>query len=288
MLCFIGSRHDGGAVPAPSAHSVLQKSTEEDHDCESRRHRSSPDRPVYPFWRGSPWATVRLRFVPAGESAVLLTAHEGEPAAIAAHLRRLLTALDAAPPPHLVDAIPTSDSMLLLFDPLRTTAHELETAVNSLLLPAPTEQPRPRLIELPVLYGGEAGVDLDRVAALAGLEEHEVVKLHAGTEYSVRFLGFMPGFPYLGALPPPLHTPRHETPRTVVPAGSVAIAEDQTSIYPVASPGGWNLIGRTPCRLFDVREAPPSLLVPGDRVQFYPVEEAEYSRIHFEILADRR
>ena len=206
----------------------------------------------------------------------------------AAHLRGVLTALDAAQPPHLVDAIPTGDTMLLLYDPLRTTAVEIETYVSGLELPAAEQHSESRQIEIPVLYGGEMGVDLGRVAALAGISEAEVVELHAQTEYIVRFLGFMPGFPYLGPLPVRLATPRHETPRTVVPAGSVAIAEDQTSIYPVASPGGWNLIGRTPCRLFDPREDPPSMLLPGDRVRFRPVDEAEYSRIHFEILAGRR
>jgi KipI family sensor histidine kinase inhibitor len=178
--------------------------------------------------------------------------------------------------------------MLLLYDPLRTTAVEIETYVVGLKLPAADPHSESRQIEIPVLYGGEMGVDLGRVAALAGISEEEVVELHAQTEYIVRFLGFMPGFPYLGPLPVRLATPRHETPRTVVPAGSVAIAEDQTSIYPVASPGGWNLIGRTPCRLFDPREDPPSMLLPGDRVRFRPVDEAEYSRIHFEILAGRR
>lgn len=231
---------------------------------------------------------VSLRYVPAGECALMIYAHAENPEECAAHLRGMLAALDAAPPPYLVDAIPTSDSILLLYDPLRTTGAEMETSVSRLALPAPAEQSASRLIELPVLYGGEAGVDLGRVAAMAGIEEAEVVWLHASTEYIVRFLGFMPGFPYLGPLPVPLQTPRHETPRTVVPAGSVAIAEDQTSIYPVASPGGWNLIGRTPWRLFDVHENPPSLLLPGDRVRFNPVDEAEYSRIHFEILADRR
>lgn len=231
---------------------------------------------------------MRLRFVPAGESAVMALAEGGDLEQRAAQLRGILAALDAAPPPHLVDAIPTDDSMLLLYDPLRTTAVEIETYVSGLALPAPEEHSESRLIEVPVLYGGEMGVDLGRVADIAGVSAAAVVELHAQTEYIVRFLGFMPGFPYLGPLPVRLTTPRHETPRTVVPAGSVAIAEDQTSIYPVASPGGWNLIGRTPCRLFDPREDPPSMLLPGDRVRFRPVDHAEYSRIHFEILAGQR
>lgn len=231
---------------------------------------------------------MRLQFVSAGESALMIYARAGDPEECAAYLRGMLAALDASPPPSLVDAIPTGDSMLLLYDALRTNGTELEAYVSRLRPPAPSAQPEPRLIELPILYGGEAGVDLTRVAMMAGLRDSEVVELHSGTEYTVRFLGFMPGFPYLGPLPEQLHTSRHETPRTSVPAGSVAIAEDQTSVYPVSSPGGWNLIGRTPSRLFDAREHPPSLLLPGDRVRFVPVDEAEYSRIHFATLADRR
>lgn len=127
------------------------------------------------------------------------------------------------------------------------------------------------LIEIPVAYGGEYGPDLETVAEARGLTVGEVIALHSGTEYLCYMIGFMPGFPYLGKLPDPLRTPRLSTPRTRVAAGSVAIADAQTGIYPRESPGGWNLLGRTAVRLFDPDADPPSLISPGDRVRFVPI-----------------
>ena len=123
-------------------------------------------------------------------------------------------------------------------------------------------------------YGGEHGPDLQVVADHAGLSVEEVVRRHAGAEYVVFFIGFQPGFAYLGGLDPTLHTPRRDAPRLEVPAGSVAIGGAQTGIYPAASPGGWQLIGRTASTLFDPARNPPALLQPGDRVRFTIVEGA--------------
>jgi KipI family sensor histidine kinase inhibitor len=129
-----------------------------------------------------------------------------------------------------------------------------------------------RLVEIPVRYGGADGPDLGEVAAHAGLTESQVVVLHASVEYDVYMVGFSPGFPYLAGLPERLAMPRRATPRVRVPAGSVAIGGLQTGVYPLASPGGWRLIGRTPLPLFDPRREPPVLLSLGDRVRFVPVE----------------
>jgi KipI family sensor histidine kinase inhibitor len=126
-------------------------------------------------------------------------------------------------------------------------------------------------VEIPVRYGGADGPDLDAVAELHGLRPGDVVDLHASVAYDVRFLGFAPGFAYLGGLPPALVTPRRASPRERVPAGSVAIAGDQTAVYPLAMPGGWRLIGRTDTVLFDPRRPEPALLRPGARVRFVPV-----------------
>ena len=123
-------------------------------------------------------------------------------------------------------------------------------------------------IEIPVDYGGDAGPDLHEVAVACGLTPAEVCRRHAATEYIVCFLGFLPGFPYLGPLDPPLHLPRRRTPRPRVAPGSVAIAGDYTGVYPWASPGGWHLIGRTDERLFDLDAVPPARLTPGARVRF--------------------
>jgi inhibitor of KinA len=128
------------------------------------------------------------------------------------------------------------------------------------------------LVEIPVCYGGEFGPDLEGVAASGGLAAEEAVRLHAAGEYRVHLVGFVPGFPYLGGLDARLHTPRRESPRTAVPAGSVGIGGEHTGIYPVESPGGWQLIGRTPLRLFDAHRERPALLRAGDRVRFRAVD----------------
>lgn len=135
-----------------------------------------------------------------------------------------------------------------------------------------------RLVEIPVCYGGEHGPDLTVVASRAGLTETEAAALHASGEYRVAMLGFAPGFPYMTGLPDKLAAPRRAEPRAIVPAGSVGIAGVQTGIYPSASPGGWQLIGRTPWVLFDPQREPPCLLAPGDRVRFVPVRPEEVAR----------
>jgi inhibitor of KinA len=136
---------------------------------------------------------------------------------------------------------------------------------------AALELPAPRTMEIPVRYGGADGPDLEEVAALNHLSAEEVIAIHSGAEYLVHFLGFSPGFPYLGGMPESIAAPRLETPRRSVPAGSVAIGGRQTGIYPTASPGGWRIIGRTPLRLFQPEADPPVLLQMGDHVRFVPV-----------------
>ena len=131
---------------------------------------------------------------------------------------------------------------------------------------------QPRVVEVPVVYGGEFGPDLDFVSLHTRLPVEEVIRLHSGGEYPVYMIGFTPGFPYLGGMDGRLASPRLETPRTRIPMGSVGIAGEQTGIYPQESPGGWRIIGRTPLRLFDLQREPPCLLSPGDVVRFVPIE----------------
>ncbi|ARN22767.1 5-oxoprolinase subunit PxpB [Piscinibacter gummiphilus] len=133
-----------------------------------------------------------------------------------------------------------------------------------------------RVFEVPVWYGGEAGPDLDDVAMRCGLSATEVIDRHVRSPHRVHMLGFAPGFPFIGGLDATLSMPRRTTPRTHIPPGSVAIARDQTCIYPLNTPGGWNLIGRTPLRLFDPAAAVPCLLGPGDAIRFVPIDEAAY------------
>ena len=137
----------------------------------------------------------------------------------------------------------------------------------------------PRVREIPVVYGGEFGPDLPEVAHLTGLSQSDVARRHAATDFEVLLLGFAPGFPYLGELPAELEVPRLSTPRTRTPAGSVAVAGRYSGIYPVAAPGGWRVIGRTPLRLFDPSRTPPAYLLPGDRVTFRPIGRDELESV---------
>lgn len=201
--------------------------------------------------------------------------------ALNARVHRLARAVREALGDEVVEVVPSYRSLLVVFDPLRLARAVLQARVAELAPPsdAEGEARAARLVTIPVCYGGEHGPDLAGVAAHAGLPEAEVVRLHAASSYLVYMLGFTPGFPYLGGLDPRLATPRLATPRTEVPAGAVAIGGAQTGIYPVASPGGWRLVGRTPLRLFDPGAPSPFLLAPGDRVRFRPVDAAGFERI---------
>lgn len=168
--------------------------------------------------------------------------------------------------------VPGYASVLVPFDPDLAPEEAVRVAIGAALRRAiggPTPDPGP-LVEISVRYGGPDGPDLAEVARRTGRSEEEVVALHAGREYRVFLVGFVPGFPYLGILPDELVLPRRATPRVHVPAGSVAIAGRQTGIYPFATPGGWHLIGRTDAAMWDAGRVPPTLLAPGARVRFVP------------------
>ena len=164
---------------------------------------------------------------------------------------------------------PAYASVLVDFDPRLRTHEQIETLVRECLgLPDTAREEETRTVEIPVRYGGEFGPDLEDVARHTGFAAERVVELFAAAEYLVYFVGFSTCFPYLGGLPPELATPRLSAPRKHVPEGSVAIGGAQAGVYPLASPGGWRLLGRTPLRLFDPQGAPPPLLRMGDRVRF--------------------
>ncbi|MGM9480950.1 5-oxoprolinase subunit PxpB [Roseateles sp. NT4] len=161
--------------------------------------------------------------------------------------------------------IPGMNNLTLTFDPLVTDSAALADAARELWAQPLRRQQAGRLVEIPVRYDGP---DLVDVAAHCGLSVDEVVQRHTAADYIVYFIGFQPGFAYMGGLDPTLHTPRRSEPRTAVPAGSVGIGGAQTGIYPLVTPGGWQLIGRTALPLFDPKAEPPTLLAPGDRVRF--------------------
>jgi antagonist of KipI len=177
----------------------------------------------------------------------------------------------------IVEVVPTFRSLLIVFDPLHADRDRIAEEAMQLAQQLPRDAAeRGKLIELPVVYGGDAGPDLDGLAHKWGITAREVIDLHSGQEYIVFMLGFAPGFPYLGILPKGLHMPRLPSPRTRVPAGSVAIADELTAVYPLSTPGGWHLIGRTPHRLYDPRLPDPIRCRPGDRVRFTPIASSEF------------
>jgi len=148
--------------------------------------------------------------------------------------------------------------------------------LERMVAPLETQETAARSIDIPVCYGGEFGPDLDDVANRCGLSSEQVIALHMASAHRIYMLGFAPGFPFIGGLDPALSMPRRSSPRTHIPPGSVGIARDQSCIYPLETPGGWNLIGRTPLRFFDPAATPPCLLAPGDRVRFVRIDEPTY------------
>ena len=213
----------------------------------------------------------------AGEAAVLIELGDAIAPEITDRVLRLTAALEAAAIPGVTDLAPGYVTVLVLFDPAMIDADALTEVVRQLAAAA-DQSPLPpgKVVTIPVAYGGDLGPDLADVAAHAGLTTQEVVARHAEAEYRVACPGFVPGWAYLGGLPSELATPRRTTPRTRVPVGSVAIGGAQTGVYPFETPGGWNLIGRSPVRLFDPSREEPSLLLAGDRVRFVPISAAEY------------
>lgn len=184
--------------------------------------------------------------------------------------------------PWLRDLVPAFASLAVFFDPDVIDADAARRRLDALLDGAATPEesdPPARRIEIPVVYGGAFGEDLDAAAAELGLTPDALIARHSAATYTVAMIGFAPGFPYLSGLDPALALPRLATPRTRVPAGSVAIGGAQTGLYPRESPGGWRLLGRTPLRLFDPTRAMPSLLAPGDRVRFRPIPADDFDRV---------
>jgi len=202
---------------------------------------------------------------PFGESALLVDLDSADRA------QALATALRADPIPGVRALVPGLESVLVELQ-AGADADAVAGALDVVVPTLPSRAPAGRVRTIPVRYGGDGGPDLAEVAALCGLSPAEVVERHAAAELRVLFLGFAPGFAYLGDLPPELRVPRLATPRTRTPAGSVAIAGSMSGIYPADLPGGWRIIGRTEVRLFDPRRDPPTELMPGDVVRFEPVQ----------------
>jgi 5-oxoprolinase (ATP-hydrolysing) subunit B len=212
-----------------------------------------------------------MRILDSSDRSLLLVFGEEISPDVHHEVLRLTPALMAVP--GVTNVHPAYASILVDFDPLTTPHSEIARIAIELHLHAAVPAAAARTIEIPVCYGGESGPDLEDVAALCGRTPGDVIAIHSGADYLVYFLGFSPGFPYLGGMPESIAVPRLETPRRSVPAGSVAIGGRQTGVYPTASPGGWRIIGRTALRLFDPQADPPALLRMGDHVRFVPVSK---------------
>ena len=179
----------------------------------------------------------------------------------------------------VMELVPAYRSLLITYDPLKITLPALKKSINHLKDTMDrTQIPEPRTLKIPVVYGGEYGPDLEWVARYHQINPEEAVRIHTSSTYQVYMIGFTPGFAYMGELPDTIATPRKETPRTAVPRGSVGIAQSQTGVYPVESPGGWQIIGQTPLKLFDPAKWPPTPLEMGDLVKFFPIKEEEITR----------
>lgn len=180
----------------------------------------------------------------------------------------------------IVDMIPTYCSLLINYDPRVLSYEEIRERVLAIVkVETRADTQRRRVFEIPVCYGGEYGPDMDNIAKHAGLTEEEVIRIHSSKDYLIYMLGFLPGFTYLGGLDERIHTPRLANPRLKISAGSVGIGGSQTGIYPLDSPGGWQLMGMTPVKTYDPNREVPILVEAGDYIRFVPIDEAEYLRI---------
>ena len=223
------------------------------------------------------------RIIPASDSALLIEFGDSIDYAVNAKVYSLQRRIETSEINEAVtEFIPSYRSLLVEYDPAQSVYQEMHDRVAELVEHSDVSdgsiaEASEETHQIPVAYGGELGPDLDTVAEHAGLTPQEVIDIHSGTDYHVFMLGFAPGFPYLGGMDERIACPRLATPRTLVPAGSVGIAESQTGVYPNASPGGWQLIGRTPMKLFDVDADPPVAMLPGTKVNFVPITHEDYA-----------
>jgi inhibitor of KinA len=223
----------------------------------------------------------RARLSPLGDSAAVVAFGDEIDPAINLRVRVFSDLLAAASMGGLVEHIPAFTNVTVIYDPLRSSYSGIVAEIERVLdaMPEDLSESAAATVEIPVCYGGDFGPDLVSVAERNGLAPDEVIAIHCEPHYPVYMIGFAPGFPYLGGMSERISAPRLDSPREKIPAGSVGIAGTQTGVYPIETPGGWQLIGRTPLKLFDPQRDPPSLLHAGDRVRFFPIDRDEYERL---------
>jgi inhibitor of KinA len=234
-----------------------------------------------------------LDMLPLGDSGILVNLGDSVDLETHHKVRVFTEYLEKHPFEGMVECIPAFTSVTVFYDSVRLflkqtkptmqdadSPYDLVAKIIRSILGRLDESvlAEPRVIEIPVCYGGEFGVDLDHVASINGLTADNVINIHASGDYLVYMVGFAPGFPYLGGMSARIAAPRKQTPRLSIPAGTVGIAGEQTGVYPIETPGGWNLIGRTPRSLFLPKQRPPTLIEAGNIVRFYPITHKEYVR----------
>ena len=227
-----------------------------------------------------------VKILTEGDSSLLIEFGKEISPEINGKITALVHLLKAQQIEGVVDLIPAFCSLLNNYDPRVITYSKLKKRLEKLLkLEVEATQSVKKVIEIPVCYGGEYGPDLDNIAEHAGLNREEVIKIHSSRDYLIYMLGFLPGFSYLGGLDERIHTPRLANPRIKISAGSVGIGGSQTGIYPLDSPGGWQLLGMTPVKTYDSNRNQPILFEAGDYIRFVPVSEEEYLNIKDQVDA---
>ena len=221
----------------------------------------------------------KISFAPRGDNSIQITFGNEIKDEINQEIRKYLFALEKENVPGIIETIPSYCHLNVLYDGEKYYYEEILDGLYKIKEDfSEIDIPEARVVEIPVVYGGEYGPDLENVAKHNNLSPEEVIKIHSSEKYLIYMLGFTPGFPYLGGMNEKIATPRLREPREKIWAGSVGIAGNQTGIYPIESPGGWQIIGRTPLKLFDINRKPEILLRAGDYISFYPISIEEFNK----------
>lgn len=226
-------------------------------------------------------AVEPIQYHPLGDSAIVIQLGNEISESTQQHISSICSFLEDYSFEGFVEYVPAFTTITIFYDPLVTDYETVQSLLVEMLqeIMEGIEENEAPIVEIPVLYGGTQGPDLSYVAVHAGISEAEVIILHTAGEYLVYMIGFAPGFPYLGGLNEKIAVPRKEIPRGKIAAGAVGIAGTQTGIYPIETPGGWQIIGQTPLKLFDVERQPPALLRAGNKLRFVAISAAEFEKI---------